>query len=110
MAGGGSAAGGVGGCAATLGGRRQLAGQGQAAARRRGRAAVRPREAGGQRSRAAGNKHACPSTHGSQNVAVEMEEEEGQMEEHVVQELGEERVEENFEGITKFNPDYIGCV
>uniref|UniRef100_A0A0D3FPU7 Uncharacterized protein n=1 Tax=Oryza barthii TaxID=65489 RepID=A0A0D3FPU7_9ORYZ len=57
-----------------------------------------------------GSRSACPSTHGSQNVAVEMEEEEGQMEEHVVQELGEERVEENFEGITEFNPDYIGCV
>lgn len=57
-----------------------------------------------------GSRSACPSTHGSQNVAVEMEEEEGQMEEHVVQELGEERVEENFEGITEFNPDYIGCI
>uniref|UniRef100_A0A0E0J0R4 Uncharacterized protein n=1 Tax=Oryza nivara TaxID=4536 RepID=A0A0E0J0R4_ORYNI len=56
MAGGGSAASGVGERAATLGGRRSLAGQGQAAARRRGRAAVWPREAGGQRSRAAGNK------------------------------------------------------
>ncbi|EAY92070.1 hypothetical protein OsI_13775 [Oryza sativa Indica Group] len=101
MAGGGSAAGGVGGCAAALGGRRQLAGQGQAAARRRGRAAS---------YWTWGSRSACPSTHGSQNVAVEMEEEEGQMEEHVVQELGEERVEENFEGITEFNPDYIGCI
>nr|AAX92904.1 hypothetical protein LOC_Os11g17920 [Oryza sativa Japonica Group]ABA92696.1 hypothetical protein LOC_Os11g17920 [Oryza sativa Japonica Group] len=98
MAGGGSAASGVGGRAATLGGRRQLAGQVQAAARRRGHAAS---------YWTWGSRSACPSTHGSQNVAVEMEEEEGQMEEHVVQELGEECVEENFEGITEFNPDYI---
>uniref|UniRef100_I1QZB4 Uncharacterized protein n=1 Tax=Oryza glaberrima TaxID=4538 RepID=I1QZB4_ORYGL len=98
MAGGGSAAGGVGRRAAALGGRWQLAGQGQAAARRHGRAAS---------YWTWGSRSACPSTNGSQNVAVKMEEEEGQMEEHVVQELGEERVEENFEGITEFNPDYI---
>uniref|UniRef100_A0A0E0A8Q8 Uncharacterized protein n=1 Tax=Oryza glumipatula TaxID=40148 RepID=A0A0E0A8Q8_9ORYZ len=46
------------------------------------------------------------STHASGNDAVEMEEEE-QMEEHVVLQQGREVVEENFEGITKFKPEYI---